>query len=126
ILITPGFRPIVRMRLPARLAVLWKRVTHPTQLLPIPLNDPELFTANPKRQEFIRDDSLALHQATARFLFESGRLDVYARLAKKRVRVPVLLLLAGQDRIIDNPKTRRFIQRMRRATTTVIEYPEAH
>ncbi len=126
ILVAPGLRPKVRLRLPSRLRVLWKRLTDPKQLLPIPLNEPELFTGNRERQEFIRTDSLSIHDATARFLFESRRLDVYARLAKRRVRIPVLLLLACKDRIIDNTKTRRFARRMRRAETTVIEYPFAY
>ncbi len=126
ILVAPGLRPKVRLRLPSRLRVLWKRMTDPTQMLPIPLNEPELFTGNRERQEYIRTDPLTIHDATARFLFESRRLDVYGRLARRRVRIPVLLLLAGQDRIINNAKTRRFARRMRRAETTVIEYPYAH
>lgn len=126
ILVAPGLRPKIRVRLVSRLAIAWRKCIHPTKLFPIPLNDPELFTSNPVRQQFIRDDPLALRKATARFLFESGRLDVYLRLARRHVRVPVLLLLAGQDRIIDNDKTRRFVKRMRRATPTVIEYPGAH
>ena len=31
--------------------------------MPIPLNISELFTGNPERQQFIRDDPLALRQA---------------------------------------------------------------
>ena len=40
--------------------------------------------------------------------------------------MPVLLLLAGRDRIIDNDRTRRFVNRFASADKEVIEYPEAH
>jgi alpha-beta hydrolase superfamily lysophospholipase len=40
--------------------------------------------------------------------------------------VPVLVLLAGQERIIRNEPTRRYVERFASADKTVIEYPEAH
>lgn len=140
VLVTPGFRPKVRPPLHVRLSVLCQRLVYPTRLLPIPLNDPELFTGNGKRQQFISDDPLAWRQATARFLLESRRLDFYCRRARRRINLPVLLLLAGQDRIVNNEKTRKYAKRMKsgdsRSPTggmaarprlvTLIEFPEAH
>jgi alpha-beta hydrolase superfamily lysophospholipase len=125
-LLCPGFCPRVRPRLSQRLGILWARLVRPRRLFPIPLNDPELFTANPRWQEFLRHDPLRLHQATARLLVESVRLDGYLRFCKKHVRVPVLLLLAGRDRIIHNDRTHRFVERLATTDRTVIEYPEAH
>jgi alpha-beta hydrolase superfamily lysophospholipase len=124
-LLCPGFFPRVRPTRRQRLAVLWSRLTAPGRLFPLPLNDPELFTATPRWQRFLRDDPLALHQATARLLVESVRLDGYLRWTPRHVRVPVLLQLAGRDRIIDNARTRAFVGRFA-AATEVIEYPEAH
>ena len=40
--------------------------------------------------------------------------------------MPVLLLLAGQDRVIDNARTRRYVESFASQDKTVIEYPEAH
>src|SRR5262249_17832472 len=77
-------------------------------------------------QRFIRDDRLMLRHATARMLFESRRLDVYLRFAAKSVTGPVLVLLAGHDRIIDNPATRRFVERFHTAHRTLIQYPCGH
>ncbi len=125
-LMCPGFCPQIRPPLGQRLAILWARLTAPTRLFPIPLNDPELFTTNPRWLEFLRNDPLALHQATARLLIESVRLDAYLRFTVKFVQVPVLLMLAGQDRIIDNNRTRRFVEQFATADKTIIEYPDAH
>lgn len=123
VLVTPGFKPVVRPKLLARFGILFLRFALPTRLFPIPLNEPDLFTSNIERREFIRNDPAALRLATARLLFESRRLDVYNRLARKRVRVPTLLLLAGRDQIIDNRKTRKFLRRLDQLT--IREYADA-
>ena len=98
----------------------------PRRLFPVPLSDPRLFTATPRWQEFIRDDPLSIRQATARFFVESVRLDLYLRFAVSRVRLPILLLLAEHDRIIDNGRTRAFIERFPSADKEIHEYAGAH
>jgi len=126
VLIAPGLCPLVRPPFGERLRIFASRFLAPRKRFPIPLNEPELFTANPEGREFIRADPLALREATARLLFESGRMDVYLRFAARHVTIPTLLLLAGRDRIIDNSATRRFIQQFPTTDTTIIEYPDAH
>jgi alpha-beta hydrolase superfamily lysophospholipase len=125
VLLCPGFFPRVRPSLRERLTILWARLTRPSRLFPIPLGDPELFTATPRWLQFLRDDPLALHQATARFLVESVRLDYYLRWAPRYVSMPTLLLLGGRDRIIHNEPTREFVERFA-GEKLIIEYPEAH
>jgi alpha-beta hydrolase superfamily lysophospholipase len=126
VFIAPGVCPRVRPPVGERCRIIAARFLRPRAKFAIPLNEPELFTANSDRQRFIRDDPLALREATARLLFESTRLDVYLRFAAKRIHMPVLLLLAGCDRIIDNVATRRFVERFATSDRTVIEYPGAH
>ncbi len=91
----------------------------------IPLRAPALFTANPVRQRYIAEDPLSLREVTARFLFESRRLDRYARRARQ-CRLPVLLALAGQDRITDNAVTRAFVSAMPSDRAKIVTYPEGH
>src|SRR5262249_39593619 len=121
-----GFCPRVRPPAEERLKIAAAAVGAPTRLFPIPLNDPTLFTGNPERQKFISDDPLALREATARFLVESIKFDVYLNRAPGHVTVPVLLMLAGQDRIIDNAATRDYVGRFSSRAVTVTEYPDAH
>jgi alpha-beta hydrolase superfamily lysophospholipase len=125
-LLCPGFCPKVGPTFRQRLAILWSRLISPRRLFPIPLNDPELFTATPHWQQFIRDDSLSLREATARFLVESVRLDGYLRFVPAYVTMPVLLLLAEHDRIIDNGRTRAFVERLASKDKQTIEYAGAH
>ncbi|HEY7156846.1 MAG TPA: lysophospholipase [Gemmataceae bacterium] len=125
-LLCPGFRPRVGPSRKERLGILWSRLTAPRRLFPVPLSDPQLFTATPRWQEFIRDDPLSIRQATARFFVESVRLDLYLRFAVSRVQLPVLLLLAEHDRIIDNARTRAFVERFPAHDKEVREYAGAH
>jgi alpha-beta hydrolase superfamily lysophospholipase len=126
ILMCPGIFSKVRPTLWQRISILFIRLFRPRKKYAIPLNDPVLFTASPRWQQFLRDDPLRLHQATARLLIESVRLDGYLRFTPKYVHVPVLLLLAGDDRIIRNDKTRDYVGRFATPDKEIIEYPGAH
>ncbi len=125
ILMCPGFYAKVRPTLMQRLGIFFARLFRPRTLYPIPLNEPELFTANPRWQQFLRDDPLRLHDATSRFLIESVRLDGYLSFSPKYVHVPVLLLLASEDRIIRNGKVRAYVERFATKDKTIIEYAGA-
>jgi alpha-beta hydrolase superfamily lysophospholipase len=124
-LLCPGFFPVIRPSFFQRLWIGRCALRAPTRLFPIPLNDPALFTESEQWREFLRNDPLSLHEATARMLFQSNSLDIYLRRAKRRVKIPTLLMLAERDRIIDNAKTRRFEAKFR-GPKQVIEYPGAH
>lgn len=126
ILLCPGFFAKVRPTLWQRLSILFARLFRPRKLYPIPLNEPELFTATPRWQQFLREDPLRLHQATARLLVESVRLDGYLRFCAKYVHAPVLLLLASEDRIIRNEPTRDYVNKFATADKEIIEYTGAH
>lgn len=92
----------------------------------IPLNDPALFTATPRWLEFLNNDKLALRQATAGFLFQSRRLDSYLRDAWPWIRDPLLLVLAGRDRIINNAATAARVTGAGSRQTTVRIFGDGH
>lgn len=105
-----------------RLAARSKLARRPIR---IPLDDPALFTSDPHWQQFIRDDPLALHTATAAFLHASVELDRLAGDVPERITCPTLLMLAGCDRIIDNAATRQWLARLGTPARTTHEYPAA-
>jgi acylglycerol lipase len=91
----------------------------------IPLDRPELFTENPAAKQFIADDPLTLRRVTWRFAREDRELTRYARQAASYLHMPILLMLAGRDRIVDNRRTRDFFYRTRSVSRSLIEYPNA-
>jgi pimeloyl-ACP methyl ester carboxylesterase len=125
VLLCPGLVPKVAPPLPQRARIAVARVFRPWKFFPIPLNEPELFTAAPEWRSYIDTEPHGLRQATARFLFSSFSLDVYLRRAAKRVTVPTFLALAEHDRIIDTARTAAFVGRFPGPTETVT-YPDAH
>jgi acylglycerol lipase len=80
--------------------------------IPIPLDDPSLFTSDPDWQQYIRQDFLALHAVTLRFLKASELLAEEARAAAERIQMPALVLLAERDRVVDNEQTRLWFERV--------------
>jgi alpha-beta hydrolase superfamily lysophospholipase len=124
-LLCPGIAYRVKTPFLTRWQIANCWLVRPRKTFPIPLNDPNLFTASEKWRDFLRDDPLALRQGTARLLAESVLLGVYLKRARKRVTVPTLLMLAGKDQIVNNAKVRRFVEKFPAADKTVVEYPEA-
>ncbi len=125
-LLCPGIVPKVRPSFFTRARIAVARVFRPSKFFPIPLNDPKLFTANVERQKFVEQDQLGLRYATARMLFGSFALDIYLRRAAKGVTIPLLLLLAEHDAIIQNEGVRAYVDKLPSNDKNVIEYADAH
>lgn len=169
-LIAPGLFPKVDIPLMEKIRVGWSAIANRHAEFDIPLNDPEMFTANSARQAFIRNDKLALRKVTAAFLLASRKLDRYVQKAENRNAetpkkdapavsadqhrgsnqtpppaspdaeghpaphdaesyrqgCPLQVFLAGQDRIIDNARTRAFVRGLPWPRREITEYPQAH
>lgn len=125
VLLCPGLVPIVAPPLASRARIAVARVFRPWKFFPIPLNEPDLFTASPEWREYVAAEPHGLRQATARFLFSSFSLDIFLRRAVRRVMVPTLLVLGGRDRIIDNANTRLYAGRFG-VPVGILDYPGAH
>lgn len=93
--------------------------------LRVPLREPALFTDIPKWQSFIAHDPLALRTITWRFAQADRKLTRYAREAASFLHLPTLLLLAGQDRIVDNRRMRDYFGRMPGKRKVLVEYTGA-
>ena len=91
----------------------------------IPLDDPTLFTSDPARRKFLCEDALSVRVATTGFLSSDRHLGHLAQTAGPELRCPVLLMLAGRDRIIDNLAMKRFFATIASPARTLVEFPEA-
>jgi alpha-beta hydrolase superfamily lysophospholipase len=125
-MICPGLHPRVDVTTRERMGIAWAMLTNRRKTFPIPLGDPALFTANPDGQAFIAADELSLRAATAGLLASSAWIDRDVRRIPPRIQQPVLLMLAGQDRIVDNARTLAYFHHLSSQDRRVIEYPEAH
>ena len=116
--VRPGWLARLRLGLARRLGIRDKPVE-------IPLQDPALFTADPGWQQFIRSDPLALREVTVGFLLANQDLDREVDTAVRRIVCPLLLMLAGGDRIIDNTASRELFHRFGSKKKRLLEYGDA-
>ncbi|HVJ82812.1 MAG TPA: alpha/beta fold hydrolase, partial [Planctomycetia bacterium] len=126
VFVAPGWFPKVSPSLRIKLAIGWSALLWPKRRLPTPLSDPRLFTVNPEKIEFLRQDPHSLRRATARLLFISARLDRLLPGAAGKLRQPSLLVLADEDRIIHNGRTRDYFHRLGAPDATVKLLPGHH
>jgi alpha-beta hydrolase superfamily lysophospholipase len=124
LLLGPGLLPRVSLTLPRRLAALVGHVVAPRLRIAIPLT-PEMYTTNGPYLEFIRTDHRRLLTATARFFWETARLDRRREEAAARLRLPLLLLQGTDDAMVDVPATRRWFTALSVADKTYQAYPGA-
>jgi alpha-beta hydrolase superfamily lysophospholipase len=125
-LICPGLHPRVGVSAKEKFAIAWALVTNRRKKFPIPLSDPALFTDSPEGQAFIAADPLGLHEATAGLLAASVLIDRIVARTPPKINQAILLMQAGQDRIIDNARTFAFFKRIASADAQLIDYPEGH
>jgi alpha-beta hydrolase superfamily lysophospholipase len=100
-LVTPGIYAKADISLMDKARVAGSLIFGSSRRFPIPLNDPRLFTDDACWIGFITEDTRRLIDATARLLWASKKLD---RRSRRRipVHIPTQLMLAENDRIVDN------------------------
>ena len=123
ILVTPGMKPKVDLTLFEKAAVFTDVVFAPKRQHRIPI-EPEMFTTDPEQLGLIRNDPLKLHTASAGFMWQSLRMDKMVERMDDGKHPPMLVFLAGKDRIIDNQATREFVTRNPNRSVKIIEYPD--
>jgi alpha-beta hydrolase superfamily lysophospholipase len=91
----------------------------------IPLDDAALFTGEPRWQELIRNDPLALHEVTVSFLLANRELDRRLPACPVSIHCPMLVMLAGRDEIIDNAACTRYVRQCATSDQSLMEYSAA-
>jgi alpha-beta hydrolase superfamily lysophospholipase len=96
-----------------------------TLRVPIPLADPALFTNSSFYQTYIRDDPFTLRRVTIRFAAADLELNRMVRSCAHQIQIPMFLMLAGQERIVDNQRTLEFWNNVTSPIKELVEYPQA-
>lgn len=124
ILVCPALRVKVDLSLAQKLKVAAGQLFAPHWQVPIPLT-PEMFTTDPVRLQFIREDSLSLRTATARFFFESFLWDRGLTKKPERLTLPALLIQSGSDPIVDHEWVRRWFDGVGSENKRYVLYPDS-
>ncbi len=124
-LIAPGIYPIISVSNAEKFRIGFSMISEPTRSYDIPLNDPELFTDQPEYIEYLKNDPIQLHQATAGFYLASRRMDKVVAKITKAPPVPLHMFLAGDERIIDNERSRELIRSLNWPNTRISTYEKS-
>ncbi len=89
----------------------------------IPTNTPELFTRTPAFLDWMANDKWTLRRATVSFFRISQELVERTGRDVLPLNLPLLLMLAGDDEIIDNTKTSRWFDSLPSADKHSTTYP---
>jgi len=89
----------------------------------IPTNTPEQFTRTPGFVKWLSNDREMLRQASISFFRISQQLAERVSQLNLELKLPVLLMLADEDEIIDNDQTRFWFEALCVADKQLISYP---
>ena len=91
----------------------------------VPLDDPALFTGEKDWQEYIRNDRDTIHKVSLDFLKASIALEQMIHADAEKLKVPLLMMLAGRDEIIDNERTLNLMSRFGASQENLVIYNNA-
>ena len=123
VLITPGLKALVDVSNGTKLQILVSSWLAPKTRFKTPI-EVEMFTNTPEYLDYIRQDELRLSEATAQFFMVSRALDNVVEAHIQDLELPVLLFLAGKDRIIDNAGVVELLERADLSDLTIVNYSE--
>jgi acylglycerol lipase len=124
-LVTPGLFPKLGVSKDMQSKIGFAMLYEPLERFDIPLSDADRFSNNPQWQEFFNTDPLTLRQCSASFYLASRRMDKIIAHLPKTNPVPIHLLLAGDERIIENDKTTAFVNSLPFPETRITTYDNA-
>lgn len=124
ILATPALYTIAEPSFTGKLKVLWAAVSGSELKIPVPLQA-EWFTDQQEYLDFIRNDPMSLHEASARLYWETARARRFVHANERALTMPVFMALAGNDRICDDRRDRALFDRIPATVKRCMEYSDA-
>ncbi|MEE9211851.1 MAG: alpha/beta fold hydrolase [Phycisphaeraceae bacterium] len=124
-LVCPGLFPRVNVSSAEKFRIGLAMVGNRNRYFDIPLNDPHLFTSQPRWIDFLRRDELSLHQVTASFFLATRRMDPVLRELPSIQPLPLHVMVAGDDQIVDSTKTVEYFRRLEWPKVRITNYPDA-
>ncbi len=112
IFVTPGIISKLGFGISGKLKIAANQVFNGGKgFFTIPIPGADYFTRDQRWRRYINDDPYTLRKCTARFFFNSNKIDKLALVPPKETALAALLLLARDDRIIDNHQTKQYFEK---------------
>lgn len=98
---------------------------YPEARFKIPIND-KMFTANTRYLDFIKNDKMRLSYLTCRFFNQIVRMENEFGQINNNVVLPLIVLLAGHDDIVDNERVRKWFNTLPSQDKTIRIFDDFH
>ena len=119
ILVSPSLKEGLKFSILGKLSILF----NPDSMVKIPIED-AMFTANRRYLEYIGKDPMRLRHVKASHLLEVANMDRNLKTASRNIKVPILVMLAGIDEIIDTGKIRKWYEKLQVKDKTLKVYKD--
>jgi len=120
-LVSPSLKSRLRFSFKDIFSILFK----PNNMIKIPIED-SMFTSNEKYLKHIKNDPLRLHYIPACHLLELAKMDKSVKAAARNISLPVLMMLAGVDNIIDTGFAKRWYKKLPSKDKILSVYKDFH
>lgn len=121
ILISPSLKNRLKFSLYDKLSILFR----PHSMLKVPIKD-TMFTSNEEHLRYIGSDSLRLRHIPAQHLLEIAKMGRHLKAASGNIKLPVLLMLAGIDEIIDTRSCKSWCEKLPSKDKMIKFYKDYH
>jgi alpha-beta hydrolase superfamily lysophospholipase len=123
--LSPAFKSRLKFSFLDYLKVYTTLLYNPKKQFNLPFNA-QMCTRDLNYQKFMEEDPYEHRVATARLLVETLKVQTRAQTLITKLDIPVLFLLAGEDRIVDPKASRKVFQGLKTQDKEIIEYPQMY
>lgn len=123
--ISPAFKGRVKMSLKRYLKVLYALIFNSKNQFDISF-DSGMCTRDTAYRKIMDNDVMEHRLATARFIREIVAAQLRGYNLRRKVKIPVLFLLSGDDRLTDPGASKVIFEGLRTKDKTLIEYPDMY
>ena len=84
-----------------------------------------MLTDNPVYMNYLEEDPLRITEATSTFFYESHKLTKLAQAASGNLSLPIIILQAGADQIVDVPSVEKWLEKTKSQDKSMRIFPDA-
>ncbi len=125
ILISPAVKDKMPYTLKQRADVFRAALFDPMKFFPAGFKA-ELFTRDPVMVKRINNDPLEVRNLTAKFFLSILKAIIFVNMKPRAIKLPVLMLLAGKDKMISAEAAEAYFKKMRSKDKEIKWYPEMY
>lgn len=123
ICISPAFKSRLPFGFGMYLKILFALLVNPRRHFPVPIT-PRMCTRDKEYQKIIDTDPLDKHMASAQLYWNILKAQLRVRFLKVRIDIPLLVLAAGEDKVVDSLSTQKIFKSLKTQDKEIINYPD--